>query len=92
MTEPLLPPWSTVMFIMALSEFDQRLYEDETVNRMHESLDLFSQMLTTPFFINTSFILFFNKQVLPGAGSSQSSARCSPRPSSSIPPRNRYCI
>jgi hypothetical protein len=52
------------MFVMALSEYDQRLYEDETVNRMHESLDLFSQMLTSPFFATTSFIIFFNKQVM----------------------------
>jgi hypothetical protein len=54
------------MFIMALSEYDQRLYEDETVNRMHESLALFTQMLSIPFFKSTSFILFFNKQVLKG--------------------------
>ncbi len=53
----------SVMFVMAMSEYDQRLYEDEKVNRMHESLDLFSQMLKTPFFATTSFILFFNKQV-----------------------------
>jgi hypothetical protein len=62
---PVMSPASPlVMFVMALSEYDQRLYEDETVNRMHESLDLFSQMLTSPFFATTSFIIFFNKQAM----------------------------
>ena len=71
------------MFVMALSEYDQQLYEDETMNRMHESLDLFSQMLITPFFAKTSFILFFNKQVK----SSTFHHLCHP-----LPQYNRYVL
>jgi len=53
---------TAVMFIIALSEYDQVLYEDASVNRMRESLSLFQQMLSSPFFSSTPFILFLNKQ------------------------------
>lgn len=53
---------TAVMFIIALSEYDQMLYEDENVNRMQESLKLFTQMLTSPIFTSTPFILFLNKE------------------------------
>lgn len=49
------------MFIIALSEYDQKLYEDETINRIQESENLFQQMLTNLFFNDTDFIVFFNK-------------------------------
>lgn len=35
--------------------------EDPTVNRMHESLNLFSQIINNRFFKDASFVLFFNK-------------------------------
>jgi len=53
---------TAVMFIIALSEYDQVLYEDGSTNRMKESLKLFNQMLTTIYFIETPFILFLNKE------------------------------
>eukprot|EP01125_Pyxidicula_operculata_P014872 TRINITY_DN5008_c0_g1_i2.p2 TRINITY_DN5008_c0_g1~~TRINITY_DN5008_c0_g1_i2.p2 ORF type:complete len:125 (+),score=13.27 TRINITY_DN5008_c0_g1_i2:936-1310(+) len=38
-----------------------KLEEDNKVNRMHESLQLFKEICNSDFFLNTSIILFFNK-------------------------------
>ena len=40
----------------------QVLWEDETVNRMQESRNLFGKMLENEYFKDTSFILFLNKK------------------------------
>ena len=53
-----------VVFVAALSEFDQVLYEDETQNRMCEALDLFKQICNSKWFAETSMILFLNKKDL----------------------------
>jgi hypothetical protein len=45
----------------ASSEFDQRLVEEEDVNRMAESISLFEQIINYYWFRDTSFILFLNK-------------------------------
>merc|ERR1711915_638751 len=42
--------------------YDQTLFEDRSANRMQESMALFKQMLSNPFFRNTPFILFLNKE------------------------------
>jgi len=52
---------TAVMFCVALSEYDQVLREDETQNRMQESLMLFDQIVNSFWFRNTTFILFLNK-------------------------------
>jgi len=52
---------TAVLFCVALSEYDLKLYEDETVNRMHESLKLFDEICNSRWFGNTSIILFLNK-------------------------------
>jgi len=52
---------TAVMFIISLSDYNQNLYEDETTNRMQESEKLFGQMLNNVFFLDTPFIVFFNK-------------------------------
>uniref|UniRef100_A0A8C5KXW7 G protein alpha subunit n=1 Tax=Jaculus jaculus TaxID=51337 RepID=A0A8C5KXW7_JACJA len=44
----------------------QVLHEDETTNRMHESLMLFDSICNNKFFIDTSIILFLNKKDLFG--------------------------
>jgi len=44
-----------------MSEYDLKLYEDETVNRMHESIKLFDEICNSRWFTNTSIILFLNK-------------------------------
>jgi len=53
-----------VIFVAALSEFDQVLYEDDTQNRMEEALSLFDQVANSRWFIDTSMILFLNKKDL----------------------------
>ncbi|KAF0271526.1 hypothetical protein FOG51_02907 [Hanseniaspora uvarum] len=50
-----------VLFVVAVSEYDQNLFEDEKVNRMHESLLLFDKLCNSQWFANTPFIIFFNK-------------------------------
>ncbi|KAI6221336.1 Guanine nucleotide binding protein (G-protein) domain containing protein [Aphelenchoides fujianensis] len=53
-----------VIFVVALSEYDQVLIEDNTTNRMQESLQLFKQVCNNKHFIETSIILFLNKRDL----------------------------
>lgn len=55
---------TAVIFCVALSEYDLKLYEDDTTNRMHESLKLFKEICNTKWFANTSMILFLNKKDL----------------------------
>jgi len=50
-----------VIFCVALSEYDQTLREDDTQNRMKESLLLFDEICNSHWFRNTTFILFLNK-------------------------------
>ncbi|KAF8457425.1 guanine nucleotide-binding protein subunit alpha [Terfezia claveryi] len=52
---------TTILFLVAISEYDQLLFEDETVNRMQEALTLFDSICNSRWFINTSIILFLNK-------------------------------
>jgi len=51
-----------VVFVAALSEYDQVLAEDETKNRLDESVYLFSQLCNSKWFTNTSMLLFLNKR------------------------------
>jgi len=55
---------TAVIFIVGVSEYDQKLYEDETQNRMLEALDLFNEICNSRWFENTSIILFLNKKDL----------------------------
>ncbi|KAF3834839.1 hypothetical protein F7725_027397 [Dissostichus mawsoni] len=52
---------TSLIFLASLSEYDQVLEERETINRMHESLALFYTTIHSPWFFNTSIILFLNK-------------------------------
>ena len=52
---------TAVIFCVALSEYDQTLREDDTQNRMKESLLLFDEICNSHWFRNTTFILFLNK-------------------------------
>ncbi|GAM20275.1 hypothetical protein SAMD00019534_034500 [Acytostelium subglobosum LB1] len=52
---------TAVLFCVAMSEYDQSLREDESQNRMRESLLLFDEIINSHWFSNTAFILFFNK-------------------------------
>jgi len=55
---------TAVIFCVALSEFDLKLYEDDTTNRMHESLKLFREICNSKWFTDTAVILFLNKKDL----------------------------
>ncbi|EGW31147.1 guanine nucleotide-binding protein alpha subunit [Spathaspora passalidarum NRRL Y-27907] len=52
---------TAVLFVLAISEYDQMLFEDERVNRMHESIVLFDSICNSKWFYNTPCILFLNK-------------------------------
>ncbi|CAH6721775.1 guanine nucleotide-binding protein alpha-1 subunit [[Candida] jaroonii] len=52
---------TAILFVVAISEYDQMLFEDERVNRMHEAIILFDSLCNSRWFINTPFILFLNK-------------------------------
>jgi len=55
---------TALIFCVAMSEFDLKLYEDETVNRMHESIMLFEEICNCQWFNETAIILFLNKSDL----------------------------
>ncbi|OZJ06455.1 Guanine nucleotide-binding protein subunit alpha [Bifiguratus adelaidae] len=52
---------TAIIFLVAISEYDQLLLEDETVNRMQEALTLFDSICNSRWFTKTSIILFLNK-------------------------------
>lgn len=52
---------TAVLFVAAISEYDQVLAEDASVNRLAESLDLFESVAAQPAFARTPIILFLNK-------------------------------
>jgi len=53
---------TAVIFCDAISSYDQKLDEDNTTNRMQESLRLFNQICNNKWFNDTSIILFLNKK------------------------------
>ncbi|XP_078252349.1 LOW QUALITY PROTEIN: guanine nucleotide-binding protein G(q) subunit alpha-like [Rhinoraja longicauda] len=55
---------TSIMFLVALSEYDQVLVESDNENRMEESKALFKTIITYPWFQNSSVILFLNKKDL----------------------------
>lgn len=52
---------TSIMFLAALSEYDQVLIESDSENRMEESMALFQTILHSPWFISASVMLFLNK-------------------------------
>nr|AAL11437.1 G-protein alpha subunit 1 [Phytophthora palmivora] len=55
---------TAVIFVAALSEYDQSLYEDASTNRMIEAITLFDEIINNKFFLNSAMILFLNKKDL----------------------------
>mmetsp|Transcript_7152 Transcript_7152/g.14882 ORF Transcript_7152/g.14882 Transcript_7152/m.14882 type:complete len:362 (+) Transcript_7152:77-1162(+) len=55
---------TAVIFVAALSEYDQRLFEDANTNRMTEAIDLFDEIANNRYFRESSMILFLNKRDL----------------------------
>lgn len=50
-----------LLFVIAISEYDQKLFEDETVSRLEEALTLFGSVGNSRWFASSSIILFLNK-------------------------------
>ncbi|GMI44526.1 hypothetical protein TrCOL_g1511 [Triparma columacea] len=55
---------NAIIYVAALSEYDQHLFEDKETNRMSEALALFQEMCNSPWFERTDMILFLNKEDL----------------------------
>eukprot|EP00063_Salmo_salar_P014994 XP_013989829.1 PREDICTED: guanine nucleotide-binding protein G(k) subunit alpha-like [Salmo salar] len=55
---------TSIIFCVALSDYDLVLAEDEEMNRMHESMKLFDSICNNKWFTDTSIILFLNKKDL----------------------------
>jgi len=55
---------TAVIFVAALSSYDQMLIEDDKVNRMHEAINLFDDICNGRWFRRTAMILFLNKRDL----------------------------
>eukprot|EP00118_Oscarella_pearsei_P002866 m.11979 g.11979 ORF g.11979 m.11979 type:complete len:356 (+) comp23732_c0_seq1:108-1175(+) len=55
---------TSIMFLCALSEYDQVLHEASSENRMEESRALFKTIINYPWFSTSSIILFLNKKDL----------------------------
>ncbi|XP_041720197.2 guanine nucleotide-binding protein G(o) subunit alpha [Coregonus clupeaformis] len=53
-----------VLFVVALSGYDMTLMEDRSMNRLQESLELFTSICTNTVFRSTSLILLMNKSDL----------------------------
>ncbi|KAF8828445.1 hypothetical protein HHX47_DHR3000144 [Lentinula edodes] len=47
---------TALVFLVSLSEYDQMLYEDESVNRMQEALTLFDSICNSRWFVKTSIV------------------------------------
>lgn len=53
---------TSLIFLASLSEYDQRLEENDIDNRMEESMTLFYTTIHSPWFSGASIILFLNKK------------------------------
>ncbi|KAF9997875.1 hypothetical protein BGZ80_004820, partial [Entomortierella chlamydospora] len=52
---------TAVLFLVAISGYDQCLVEDKDSNQMEEALMLFDQICNSQWFIDTAMIMFMNK-------------------------------
>jgi len=55
---------TSLLFVAAVSAYDQFLYEDQETSQMVEALNLFDEMINGEWFKDTSVILFLNKKDL----------------------------
>lgn len=55
---------TAVIFVAAISEYNQVLYEDNSMNRITEALILFEEIANSKWFKQTSVILYLNKRDL----------------------------
>jgi GTPase SAR1 family protein len=55
---------TAVIFVAAINEYDQVLYEDGATNRLHETLELFGEICNSRWLAKSAMILFLNKSDL----------------------------
>jgi len=55
---------TAVIFFIAINEYNMRLEEDSTVNRLSEALALFEEIVNSEWFKESAFIVFLNKNDL----------------------------
>lgn len=55
---------TAVIFVAAINEYDQVLFEDSTMNRLDEAVILFDEIANSIYFKSTDIILFLNKDDL----------------------------
>jgi hypothetical protein len=53
---------TSILFVVALSSYDQRMVEDPTVNRMADAIVLFEQIANHPLLTKPDLMIFFNKR------------------------------
>jgi G-protein alpha subunit len=58
---PYFDDCSAIIFVAAVSSFDQYLREDPSVNRLYDALQLFESICNHRLLRSTSIILFLNK-------------------------------
>jgi len=61
---PLFGEVTAIIFVAALSEYDQKLQEDPRMNRMEEAIGLFRTIVNHDAFTKVPFLLFLNKKDL----------------------------
>mmetsp|Transcript_15514 Transcript_15514/g.17538 ORF Transcript_15514/g.17538 Transcript_15514/m.17538 type:complete len:375 (+) Transcript_15514:452-1576(+) len=52
---------TAILFVAAVSEYNQVLFEDNSKNRQEEAVELFQKQLKNDYFLELPFILFLNK-------------------------------
>ncbi|ORZ31057.1 guanine nucleotide binding protein, alpha subunit [Catenaria anguillulae PL171] len=52
---------TAVIYVSAISQFDQPLPEDPTITRLHDSLMVFETVINHPLMAKPAFVLFLNK-------------------------------
>lgn len=57
---------TAVLYVVAISEYDQLCYEDNETNRVLEALDLFEDIANSEWFADIDIVLFLNKKDLLG--------------------------
>lgn len=53
-----------VIFVISLSDFDQFMFEDDTIRRTQDSIDLFKSVANSQVFANKPIFIVFNKKDL----------------------------
>jgi len=52
---------TAIIFCVAMNEYDLKLFEDENINRINESLVLFEEICNCQWFAEATIVLFLNK-------------------------------